>query len=343
MNNGRIMAEKTKTPIGNTPSLKRRDLLKAGVAGAAVFAIHPGSILRAQSEQGKKSSEAGPARIIDIHAHIASTDTQRYPITPVGGTRSDWSKEQSVTFEQMIAAMDEAGVNKAAIVQSSTTYGNDDSYVADSVATQPKRFTGVFSVDMLADDAADKIRYWATKRKLGGLRIFTNVATPAVQASWLAEPKLVPGLECAQSLALPVCVSLRMPGLPALMALIKRFPKTRFIVDHMIEPPVAEGPPYMGSQFLFDMAQYDNIYLKVTTQNIRAFRTGKGTPETFFPLLVAKFGASRIAWGSNYPANTGTLKDMVAEAQAAFAVLSEKDREWIFAGTAQSLYPMLAG
>ena len=38
---------------------------------------------------------------------------------------------------QLVAEMDDAGVAKAAIVHSSTTYGNDNSYVADSVAAQP--------------------------------------------------------------------------------------------------------------------------------------------------------------------------------------------------------------
>ena len=38
-------------------------------------------------------------------------------------------------------------------------------------------------------------------------------------------------------------------------------------------------------------------------------RNGKATPETFFPKLVGEFGASRIAWGSNYPASEGPLKN----------------------------------
>src|SRR5579863_627849 len=104
-----MMAEKHEAPIGSTPSLKRRDLLKASVAGAAALALYPGTMLTGQTEQEGEKTGSGPTKIIDIHAHIASTDTQKYPITPVGGTRSDWSKEQSVTFEQMIAAMDEAG------------------------------------------------------------------------------------------------------------------------------------------------------------------------------------------------------------------------------------------
>jgi L-fuconolactonase len=80
----------------------------------------------------------------------------------------------------------------------------------------------------------------------------------------------------------------------------------------------------------------------MTTLNIRASRKDKGSPETFFPLFVKKFGASRIAWGSNYPSAQGSLKEMVEEAKSALACLSQQDQEWIFARTAQSLYPVLA-
>ena len=89
-----------------------------------------------------------PSKIVDIHPHIVSHDTVRYPVTPIGGTRSEWSKERSVTIEELIAAMDEAGVDKAAIVHSSTTYGFNNDYVVDAVAAHPKRFTGVFSVNV---------------------------------------------------------------------------------------------------------------------------------------------------------------------------------------------------
>jgi L-fuconolactonase len=281
-------------------------------------------------------------KIVDIHPHVVSTDTERYPITPLEGKRSEWSKKRSVTFEEMIAAMDEAGVDKAALVHSSTTYGYDCSYLADSVALQPWRVTGVFSVDMMAGDAPEKIRYWATERKLGGLRLYTAGGTHDKQSTWMSDPKTFPGWECARELGIPVCVSLRPEGLPHLMVLIKQFPQVRIIIDHMMEPPIAEGPPYGGSEFVFDLARYGNVYLKLTTLNIRASRKDKGSPETFFPLLVKKFGASRIAWGSNYPSAQGTLKEIVIEAKSALAALPKQDQEWILAHTAQSLYPSLA-
>ena len=70
---------------------------------------------------------------------------------------------------------------------------------------------------------------------------------------------------------------------------------------------------------------------------------GNATPETFFKKLVAEFGASRIAWGSNYPASEGPLSNLLAVARASLASLPQADRDWVFAKTAQSLYPALAG
>jgi len=83
--------------------------------------------------------------------------------------------------------------------------------------------------------------------------------------------------------------------------------------------------------------------LKVTERNFVGARTGKATPETFFGRLVADFGASRIAWGSNYPAAERSLPDLLSLAQDTLAFLPDRDREWIFSLTAQTLYPSLAG
>ena len=71
---------------------------------------------------------------IDIHPHVIRTDTQRYPNAPVGGHKSDWSRERPVSVEQMISAMDQAGIAKSALIQASTCYGHDSSYIADAVA-----------------------------------------------------------------------------------------------------------------------------------------------------------------------------------------------------------------
>ena len=54
--------------------------------------------------------------VIDIHPHIVSPDTKKYPLAPLGGKQSTWSEERPTTYQDMIEAMDEAGVDKSALV-----------------------------------------------------------------------------------------------------------------------------------------------------------------------------------------------------------------------------------
>jgi len=282
-----------------------------------------------------------PSRTIDIHPHVIANDETRYPLAPLGGHQSDWSRTRPVTYEQMIAAMDQAGVDKAALVQASTCYGHDNSYVADAVAAHPARFTGVFSVDVLAPDAVQKMHYWRDKG-LTGLRLFTFGSTMTTQANWIDDPRAYPAWSAAGELGLPICMQMSQAALPQLIAMVKRFPDVKIILDHLARPVLEDGPPYAAAVGLFGLAQYPGIYLKATPRIFTDCRSGKATPESFFGKLVSEFGAARIAWGSNYPSSEGSLPDLLAVARASVASLAPADQDWIFAKTAQSLYPALA-
>ena len=281
------------------------------------------------------------SKIIDIHPHIISKDEKKYPIAPLGGKRSVWSAERPIDFEKLVSSMNEAGVDKAAIVHSSTTYGYDNSYMTDSIATQPKRFTGVGSVDFLSPDAPEKIRYWHGKG-VTGLRIFSAGSTFEKQADTLDDPKTFKAWETCEELKIPVVTQLRREGLYMLFTLIRRFPNVKIIVDHLMHAPRGDQPPYDRAAFLFELAKYPNVHFKLSTNNVRNSKADGASPETFFPKLVKEIPANRIAWGSNYPASKGSLKEMVEEAKAALSCLPQKDQESIFAKTAQSLYPALA-
>jgi len=279
--------------------------------------------------------------VIDIHPHIIADDPKRYPLDPLGGNQSGWSKTRPVTTEQMIAAMDQAGVTKSALVQASTCYGHDNSYVADAVAAHPDRFTGVFSADVLAADAPERMRYWVS-RGLTGMRLFTIGSTMPDQASWLDDPKTYPAWACAAELGLSICLQMSSAAFPQMIRMIERFPTVRIILDHLGRPDLKDGPPYAAAESLFSLAKYPTIYLKLTERTFTQLKEGKGSAETFFPKLIASFGASRIAWGSNYPSSEGTLPELLALAKNGLTSLSQEDQSWIFAKTAQSLYPVLA-
>ena len=264
--------------------------------------------------------------VIDIHPHVIASDVRRYPFAPLGGKQSDWSRERPVDAGKMLEAMDAAGVSRSVLVQASTCYGHDNSYVADAVAAHPDRFAGVFSVDMLAGDASQRIRQWL-ERGLKGLRVFIAGHTTAHDAR-LDDPRSFPAWRCAVDAGIPVCVQLRAPGLPQLETLLKEFPSARIVLDHMARP----APDDPAS--LLSLSRYSNLFLKFTTHNVR----DAAKPESFMRQVVDAFGARRIAWGSNYPASEGSLAGLLGEAKQAVSALPAADQEWIFSRTAKGLY-----
>lgn len=280
-------------------------------------------------------------QMIDIHPHIISDDEKRYPPAPLFGKRSDWSQERPSTVESLIAAMDEAGVAKAAVVHSSTTYGFDNSYVVDGCNKYPDRLVAVGSVDMLADDVATTIKGWADKG-LAGLRIFTGGSTKDFDPSELDDPKSFKAWEMLAELELPMCIQTGPIGLPQVAMLARRFPTVDIILDHLGRPDVLDGPPYANAASLFEIAESPNLFMKLTPRIFGDVKKGQASAETFFAKVVQAFGAQRMAWGSNFPTSPGSLAEILATAQAGLASLGEDDRAWIFGKTAQRLYPALA-
>jgi predicted TIM-barrel fold metal-dependent hydrolase len=279
--------------------------------------------------------------IVDIHPHIISDDETRYPPAPLFGKRSDWSQERPSTVEALIAAMDAAGVAKAAVVHSSTTYGFDNSYVVDGCNQYQDRLVAVGSVDVLQEDAPQRIREWKA-RGLAGLRLFTGGSTKEFDPSELDDPRSFPAWELCAELGITMCIQTGLIGLPQVTALARRFPQVKIILDHLGRPDVLDGAPYANAQSMFDLAPLENIYMKLTPRIFGDVKKEKASADTFFPRVVREFGASRLAWGSNFPTSPGSLSEILATARAGLASLGDEDRAWIFEKTAKQLYPGLA-
>ena len=278
--------------------------------------------------------------IVDSHCHVISPDRAKYPLAPLGGKQSDWSSERPTPPEKLLAAMDDAGVAKAVVVQASTAYGHDASYLADSLKRFPARLTGVFSVDPLDPKALEQMDRW-TGLGMTGLRVFTTGSTMPGQQTWLDDERAYPVWDKAGKLKLPVAVQMTPDGIPLLLKIVKAFPGTNFLLDHLARSKFNDGPPYAGAAGLWDLAQYKNIYVKLTSRTVENCQEGKATPETFMPKLMSTFGSDHVLWGSNFPAHDDTLANIVKETLHVLAPVSDADRANIMGGTALRLYPAL--
>jgi predicted TIM-barrel fold metal-dependent hydrolase len=279
--------------------------------------------------------------LIDIHPHVVSPDIDKYPISPLLGVRSDWSHKRSVTVETLVESMDGAGVARAAVVHSSTTYGFDCSYVADSVQRYPDRLTGVFSVNVLEPEAPDAMRHWAS-RGCSGMRIFVRGST--IKQPWLAidDKRCFPCYELAGELGLSVANNVTQVSFDQLENLLASFPEVNFILDHLGSVDFKDGAPFNNANPLWRMARFPNLFLKIATRNFYESAEGNSTTHQMVGRVVSEFGADRIAWGSNFPATAGTLGELVDVARQGLSSLSQTDRDWILGGTAARLYPALA-
>src|SRR5262249_21167117 len=162
------------------------------------------------------------SRFVDIHPHIIASDESRYPRSPLFGVQSDWSKKRPITVEQYIAAMDAAGVDTAAIVQASTCYGYDNSYLTDSIARYGGPLTSVGAIDLWQPDAPAQMRMWMD-RGVTGLRLFTGGSTKAFDPGSLEDRRSFPAWELLAEAGMSMCLQTDPTGLAQVAGLARRF------------------------------------------------------------------------------------------------------------------------
>jgi len=276
--------------------------------------------------------------IVDAHAHVIAPDQARYPFSAVDGQLSDTIARRLDT-EGLLTAMDAAGVDRALLVQFAHVHGWDNSYVVDSARRHPGRVAAVCGIDTLASDAAERLAYWVAERGAAGVRLVA--ANRQGGMDWLQTPAV---WAQAARLRVPVCVFWSFgqyaAGLPALRAMLERFPGVPVVLDHAGNPPWEEGPPLYGLGPLLALAPF-NLHLKLSTINLQRLAAADAPAERVMHLLVERFGAARLLWGSDLPHTPGPLGAMLAAMRQAIAALPAADQGAILGGTALRLYPRL--
>src|SRR5262249_52162088 len=144
-----------------------------------------------------------------------------------------------VTGDQMVAAMDEVGVDGAVLVSPFTMYRYDASYAREVFAKHPTRFRLVKPVGPTDPRVTDTIADWAATKGRVGLRVFwRDPASPAP-----ADPAINHVLAEAGRHSMPV--NLACTGrLEQAAGLAARNPNTQLVIDHLgLQRPAAPPAP----------------------------------------------------------------------------------------------------
>jgi L-fuconolactonase len=290
------------------------------------------SIVRLQTEM--------TTPIIDTHTHVASADRDRYPLhRPTAPLGSDWVEHHPVDAEQLVAALDDAGVHGAILVQPVGTYGFDNSYLADATTVAPGRLAGASVIDMSAADPVDALTYWSRQRAIGGTRLF-NV--PPADPPWLATDATAAVLRRAAELGVRLSACVLPADLGRLGGLLDQAGDVPIALDHCGFADLSD-PDSDTMADLVALGARANLRLKVTTTILRMHPPDTGDERDVVDRLAAIFGVDRLMWGSDYPQHYGeTYRGHVELARWMCSRLSAGGQERFLGGTALELWPELA-
>jgi predicted TIM-barrel fold metal-dependent hydrolase len=285
--------------------------------------------------------------VVDAHCHVISPDLTAYPRAPLGGKQSDWATTRPVTAEQLAQRMDEVGIGRAVLVQATTAYGYDNSYVLDSARASGGRFVAVGTFNPLEAGAAARLAAAVgtggaqQAGGLAGVRLFTSGSTLPTQGEWFAAPETFEFWQAAADLDVTVCMQMRLgSATKQLESVLERYPSVRVLLDHCGYPDIAASPADAGRE-VASLGRHPGLYLKLTHRNLERLSDAGDRAADFLDPVLEAFGAARIAWGSNCPAAAQPLPDLLGLARDVLGALPEHQIADILAGTARRLYPGL--
>jgi len=266
-----------------------------------------------------------------VHAY-----ERNHPGRPWAGTLQG---PPEVTGDQMVAAMDEVGVDGAVLVSPFSMYRYDASYAMEVYAAHPSRFRLVKPVDPIDPRVADTIADWASTKGTVGIRVFLRDTASTDPA----DPAINRVLAMAGRHSLPV--NLACTGrLEQAAQLAARNPNTQVVIDHLglQQPPAPPAPPQPFAELpkVLALASHPNIAIKISgacTLSHEPFPY----KDIWDPLgrIFDAFSLNRCMWGTDWTRAVALLT--YKQGVDSFRVtdrLSDSDRATLMGDTLARVY-----
>ena len=270
--------------------------------------------------------------IIDAHAHIYSEDETAYPtiegpLRPADGTG---------TPEGLQAEMRAAGVDKAMLVQTSTFYGWDNTFVRDTGRESGEWARSVVTLDPDDPHSPDVLCALVERANARALRTYQ---TGARGYDHPGNRRLV---GAARELGITVNILLGdLPLADEAAAVLADFPDCRFVLDHCLALEV--GPEFADKvRRVVELASFANLHAKLTF-----LPTGSAEEYPFADMhgacrsIIDAYGPDRCVWGSDYPTELWCPRATYGQHLELFQErlsLSPGEQEAILGGTAARLW-----
>ncbi|WP_326794196.1 amidohydrolase family protein [Streptomyces sp. NBC_01808] len=275
---------------------------------------------------------------VDAHHHVWDLSARRH----------DWLDSPALApirrdfgLADLAPATLAAGVDRTVVVQSLPE--PDETAELLALAAAPGPVTGVVGwVDLTAPDVPARL---AELRRLPGGDRLVGIRHPVqseADPGWLTRPDVLRGLRAVGAAGLAYDLLVRPRQLPAALEAVRACPEVTFVLDHLGQPPAADGEFTAWARHLGRLAAGERVFCKLSGLVTGAGR-GAGTVAGLRPYAETAweaFGAARVMFGSDWPvcllaasyAEVAEVADRLCEG------LSYGERTEVFRGTARRAY-----
>lgn len=271
---------------------------------------------------------------IDAHVHLWTQDADRYPVTK--GTNLTKFEPKNFLPEHLFQHTHPSNVSRVIIVQIGS-YGPDNSLAIDALEQYPEVFRIVGMVDQHREDVAEEMDRLAKK----GVTGFRISGVPGDPQKSLQAPAFDSMYRAAAKTDQVICPITMPPGLVDQVAMCRRHPDTKVVVDHMGR--IGEQNPIRDDDVktLCSLAEFPQVYVKIS----RLHSLGRKRPphDDLIPMIrcvVDAFGPDRLMWGSDSPYQivSESYEDSISVVRDKLDFLSTAEREQILAKTAERIF-----
>ena len=260
--------------------------------------------------------------IVDAQVHVWAADTPERPWP----ARHQPHRAEPITHDELLRAMDEAGIARAVLVPPSWEGERNDVVLAAAKA-HPDRFAVMGRFDTEAANARELIPTWLKQPGVLGLRFTFN-------REWLrpllTERRVDWLWQQAEQYGVPVMVLALHKDLHLLDRVAERHPGLKITLDHCALTGGKDEVAFAEFDKLLPLAKRPNVAVKVSC--LPNFTTDTYPFRRLHPYIKSiydTFGPQRMFWGSDWSRLPCTLTQYIGLFTEELAWLTDGDREWI--------------
>lgn len=155
-------------------------------------------------------------------------------------------------------------------------------------------------VELCSRECRSQLKAFAANPKLVGIR---HIVQSEPDERFLLRRDFLDGIALLEEFDLAYDILIYTKHLPVAAEFVERFPKHRFVLDHLAKPPIKDREIEFWAAGIRRLAAFPNVFCKlsglVTEADWRHWQQADITP--YLDIAFETFGPSRLMIGSDWP------------------------------------------